>query len=284
MAGGASNDGLPSPSSTSNNPHDPEPAKMFHFLGLPGELRHIIYQELLLVDRFRLEASESKICVPGPLRLHTAILRVSKEIYEEAVQVIYQENCWIIVNSSIDMSLAICGQLRRPLKPFETIRTSFARDADHTLRFAPALYLIVDTYDRRAPSPITPMHDAIPPRSVQLHEIVLDLASFIRYCRESLIPMRSFNRSIGIHLTEHEVLAKSRAAHQQTVVIKCLKTVRGEGLVPVQTTPTEDPRINYLRESITQPYVTIGDVLEQATKYMMECHMCSRRGEYHVAR
>ena len=115
----------------------------FPFFDLPRELRENVYREPLLVDRFRLEVSHSTECVPGPLNIDLAILRVSKEVYNEALPILYNENCWISLKFDYDLSITACGKMRRPLKSFGNIRTNFTDAPDVGKTFVPALSMSV---------------------------------------------------------------------------------------------------------------------------------------------
>ena len=57
-------------------------------LGLPRELRDMIYRELLKVDHFQCLSTQR-------LHLHPAILGVCKQLHNETKEVLYGENCWI---------------------------------------------------------------------------------------------------------------------------------------------------------------------------------------------
>lgn len=67
------------------------------FLGLPQELWEEIYRELL-----------SENLVYGfpkyLLKLQPAILRVNKQINEEAYPILYDENCWVVLEMNCEPS------------------------------------------------------------------------------------------------------------------------------------------------------------------------------------
>ncbi len=60
-----------------------------HFLSLPRELRDHIYRELLLEDLVWDEPQDR-------YNLQPAILRVNKQVNEEASRILYDENCWVL--------------------------------------------------------------------------------------------------------------------------------------------------------------------------------------------
>lgn len=64
--------------------------KLAPFLGLARELRDVIYRDLLIVDRYKVQS-----ILTCNHNLHSAILRVCKKIYKEAKEILYGENCWI---------------------------------------------------------------------------------------------------------------------------------------------------------------------------------------------
>lgn len=70
----------------------------FKFLGLPLEMRNGVYRELLTLKDYRCRCKHcSKLRSP----CYTAILRTSKEVYNEAKHVLYGEN-------TIDCTFAVC--------------------------------------------------------------------------------------------------------------------------------------------------------------------------------
>lgn len=73
-------------------PKPPEPIKHASFLGLPAELRMIIYEELLLVLERRIIVSSNLDTSAPDSHLYPAILRVCKTTYEEALPILYSSN------------------------------------------------------------------------------------------------------------------------------------------------------------------------------------------------
>lgn len=66
------------------------------FLALPGEIRNEIYR-MLLTTRYTFPNDFLKT----PLSLHPAILRVNRQINEEATNVLHGDNYWIIAQINI---------------------------------------------------------------------------------------------------------------------------------------------------------------------------------------
>ena len=82
-------------------------------LDLPLELRTIIYRELLKVDRFECLSTQK-------LHLDPAILRVCKQLHNEAKEVLYRDNCWIeiVVDDSIQQIIDTEHKAMKETFPF----------------------------------------------------------------------------------------------------------------------------------------------------------------------
>lgn len=72
---------------SSSNAMHTQPSRVSRLLRLPLELRDQIYDELLVLDRY---------CETPHGKLHTAILRVNKQIHYEAAKAFYQRNLWVL--------------------------------------------------------------------------------------------------------------------------------------------------------------------------------------------
>lgn len=84
------------------------------FFELPLELRLMIYQMLLTRRYSHWE---------GQLKLHTAILRCNRQVYEEAKEVLYSDNIWIV--AKVD-----ARYLPSLVEPVEPMRQISQEDAD----------------------------------------------------------------------------------------------------------------------------------------------------------
>jgi hypothetical protein len=78
-----------------------------HLLRLPLELRDLIYR-MLLTTPYCTHLSTMRGYEVGPVfefHLHPAILLVNKQISEEAIRVLYQENDFILIKTSLKLDL-----------------------------------------------------------------------------------------------------------------------------------------------------------------------------------
>lgn len=106
------------------------------FLGIPLEIRLEIYRYLLVVPGFI--ALDYGVAYSGAyMKLPTAILSVSKQISEEALDVLYRENMFAICLSSRD----------RGLYPYEFTAQNWQRVRCLTLHGQPYDDTLYDTYD-----------------------------------------------------------------------------------------------------------------------------------------
>jgi hypothetical protein len=64
--------------------------KFPRFMELPPELRISVYEALLVDDRIRGE--KGRLVGDQDCKLHTAVLRTSKQIYSEAMPILYSQN------------------------------------------------------------------------------------------------------------------------------------------------------------------------------------------------
>lgn len=72
-----------------------EGKKLSTFEKLPVEIRRKIYDELLKADRVREPPDQFLVC---DYHFKTAILGVNKQIYREAHETLYHDNCFIVVS------------------------------------------------------------------------------------------------------------------------------------------------------------------------------------------
>ena len=217
------------------------------FLALPGEMRNEIYR-MLLTTRYNFLLDESS---RDPQSLHPVILRVNRQINEEATNVLHGDNIWII------------AQINSPQWPDPNSIVPFVSRKDPSCIRYPALHVKLDL-----------PHETTATESTTLIMGVESLPFFLDELRRRSVLRRSGIddlKAAGLTLRLYSSPFHSQPM-LQSICLEPFTTVRGFGRFRVMGEP--DPMGNWYRGDMmcraTSPFKDAEVVKDIGKGYLMQ--------------
>lgn len=170
---------------------------------LPLELREEIYKELLLVDMRRVQKD---LCHH---HLHLNILRVNKEIHEEASDILYLRNTWV--------QISMDDQVQRHLE-------YRINDIKHR-KGRPKIRLYPVTFSRVAALNIVVNNKGNP--NLPRHTCIISSFAMPQVCRMLTMPLRRTDGMLSLGLELDSATAPNGAVWDQKGLLDCFVETRG---------------------------------------------------------
>ena len=227
---------------------------------LPRELRDQIYRELLL----------QPIGYGAARRRHkfeTSILRVNKQIHQEASRVLYEENIWVV----FEVRSPVGGILDVPCdRHLITIFRNIPRSGRLAFGGTPSLRVRVQHHNNRR------YHEDI-------HYTIVPLEWVRDMTREFVRDDRSYH---GVYLDDHEFAvhfhANLKRESRRRMAIEFLELIRGVRKAKIYglTSPSLGAS---LAKRMRTPLRSIDELIDRTSVYIHQAELMLAQGQAHLA-
>lgn len=226
---------------------------------MPRELRDKVYEELFYLDDFEIQQNERL------KKLHTRILRVNREVYQEASETLYEKNAWV----SLESTDWVMGSIDSGSINYNLGFPSYRQPVTTVMRHED------DRLSRSAVLTVRLLEDGDP--NPQIIYRLVPLAAMPRFCRlltqyfrvDHLLMTLKFN-------------AGAKETHQRSL-LGHIGQARGLGSVTVTDTEPPWAMVNTVL-LMMHPYRNMVEILGTASAYHKRSEYELKQGQTFAAR